>query len=502
MDKIGKNSPFLFFVCLAILVLYAYNPFNLYFLADDFLHVPESVKSLWVQQNSLRPVGNISLHLDYLIGSTNALGYHITNLLLHILNTILVFAVSCELFKLSLNKEYKILALLVAVLFFSYPFHSEAVFWVIGRSASLGALFFLAACYCWLKQQQATMYSIGIFVFFEFALLSYESSWVFPVIVLLLIALQWKNIKTTKKQYWLLFACVVLQFIIHLVVRFVATKEFMNLYDAQSFVQLNYPLLVHNFMRLFVRTLVPPFFNYQYLIITFDILICTLLLLVFLLYKKKKLTIFFWAISVAWLISYVPYLSIGIDTHGVEGERYLYLPSMFFCIWLVYVLQQVFQLKKTVLIIGVCCCMGIVFLFQARSYYVKSGKITQQTVQAMQQLTGKEKIFFSNLPQYNKGAVVFRTGLEDAAKWLCNIDEQRIIIVSKNNSDEVPKQHHTSSFTTSYQVINDVKTIDTILVKDATFRKNYIVKAVAPITFNIATNAWFIYSDTALTIIR
>ncbi|HPH24585.1 MAG TPA: hypothetical protein PLW32_11925, partial [Chitinophagaceae bacterium] len=156
MDKIGKNSPFLFFVCLAILVLYAYNPFNLYFLADDFLHVPESVKSLWVQQNSLRPVGNISLHLDYLIGSTNALGYHITNLLLHILNTILVFAVSCELFKLSLNKEYKILALLVAVLFFSYPFHSEAVFWVIGRSASLGALFFLAACYCWLKQQQAT----------------------------------------------------------------------------------------------------------------------------------------------------------------------------------------------------------------------------------------------------------------------------------------------------------------------------------------------------------
>ena len=102
--------------------------------------------------------------------------------------------------------------------------------------------------------------------------------------------------------------------------------------------------------------------------------------------------------------------AIGIDTHGVEGERYLYLPSMFFCIWLVYVLQQVFQLKKTVLIIGVCCCMGIVFLFQARSYYVKSGKITQQTVQAMQQLTGKEKIFFSNLPQYNKGAVVLRRG--------------------------------------------------------------------------------------------
>jgi dolichyl-phosphate-mannose--protein O-mannosyl transferase len=112
----------------------------------------------------------------------------------------------------------------------------------------------------------------------------------------------------------------------------------------------------------------------------------------------------------AWLISYVPYLSIGIDTHGVEGERYLYLPSMFFCIWLVYVLQQVFQLKKTVLIIGVCCCMGIVFLFQARSYYVKSGKITQQTVQAMQQLTGKEKYFLATYHNITKVQLYLEQG--------------------------------------------------------------------------------------------
>jgi uncharacterized membrane protein len=82
------------------------------------------------------------LHLDYLIGSTNALGYHITNLLLHILNTILVFAVSCELFKLSLNKEYKILALLVAVLFFSYPFHSEAVFGLLEEVQAWELCFF------------------------------------------------------------------------------------------------------------------------------------------------------------------------------------------------------------------------------------------------------------------------------------------------------------------------------------------------------------------------
>lgn len=166
MDKIGKNSPFLFFVCIAILVLYAYNPFNLYFLADDFLHVPESVKSLWVQQNSLRPVGNISLHIDYLIGSTNALGYHITNLLLHILNTILIFAVSCEMFKLGLDKGHKILALLVAVLFFSYPFHSEAVFWVIGRSASLGTFVFFSSMLLLVKA--TTSYNVFNWDFYFF----------------------------------------------------------------------------------------------------------------------------------------------------------------------------------------------------------------------------------------------------------------------------------------------------------------------------------------------
>jgi hypothetical protein len=114
-----------------------------------------------------RPVGNISLHLDYLIGSTNALGYHITNLLLHILNTMLVFAVSHELFKLSFRTR-SIKFWHCWWLYYSLVIHfiAKLFFWVIGRSASLGALFFLAACYCWLKQQQATMYSIGIFVFF------------------------------------------------------------------------------------------------------------------------------------------------------------------------------------------------------------------------------------------------------------------------------------------------------------------------------------------------
>jgi hypothetical protein len=61
-----------------------YRPFNLYFLADDFLHIPESAKNIWLQRNSLRPIGNIFLHEDYWFSNKNVLGYHIPNLLLPI----------------------------------------------------------------------------------------------------------------------------------------------------------------------------------------------------------------------------------------------------------------------------------------------------------------------------------------------------------------------------------------------------------------------------------
>lgn len=499
MDKSVKKYVWLLTAVAVMAGLYLYRPFGLYFLADDFLHIPQSSKNIWLQRNSLRPVGNLSLHIDYLFSQKNALGYHITNLLLHIANTMLVYFFSRLLLQKFMVDKAILLPVLISIFFFTYPFHSETVFWIIGRSGSLGSLFFLAAIICFLKKDQSVIYTFCSLLFFKLALLSYESSWIFLPVVLLFILADgsWQSFK--KQAAFLLL--VLLLFIGHLFIRIKSTGELLNSYDAASFVQLNFHALIENYIRLFARTFTPPMFSNHHFLLFFSIVISNIALLIFILYKKGKSNLFFIVLSIMWLISYLPYLSIGIDTHGVEGERYLYLPSVFFSIWILMLLYQLFSKKQFMLIVAVFSVVHCVYLYQSRTYYVKAGTITATTIQQINTFSQKEKIYFQHLPQYNKGAVVWRTGLEDAVKWLCNRQPQ-LMIVSKDKSDEQPIPMHHKVFSVNYAYGKIPQIFSTILLLDKSFKKNYIVKDTAGLVFNPLSDALFIYSDTALNIIH
>lgn len=494
-----------FYLLSAVVVsatLYCYNPFNLYFLADDFLHIPASAINLWVQQNSLRPLGNLSLHIDYWFSSTHAIGYHFSNLLLHLFNTILVFAISKELFKNFNSTNLVIAPLLIAVFFFSYPFHSEAVFWIIGRSGSLSTLFLLAALYCWFKKNGTIYYSAGVFIFFQLALFTYESAWTFPLILLLLIYLDWRDfLKQRAKNIAIVFV-VFVQFIAYLYLRFYTTGELMTHYDAGAFLQFDFSKLTQNFLRLLARTFVPPFFSNQYFILVFAVLVVVVSILKFSMYRKQKIDRFFIAIAFIWMISYLPYLSIGIDTHGVEGERYLYMPSVFFCIWIIYVLLQLYSLKTVMIIFTLMVSANIFYLNQSRNYYQKAGLIVKTTLHELDKLENRKRIFFVGLPQYNKGAVVWRTGLTDAVNWLAKNKQQEIIVVSKDNSDELPKQNHYTNFKVLYSYQQEQQSFNSVLIPDKTFKTNYIQKDTFGLVFNSTTDAVFSYTDTSLTVIR
>jgi hypothetical protein len=493
-----------FFTLIAVLTgligLYIYNPFHLYFLADDFLHIPESANNLWMQRNSLRPVGNFSLHIDYLISSKNALGYHVTNLLLHLVNAVLISITAKIIFKKYTEITSDWLPYLIGLFFFTYPFHSESVFWIIGRSGSLGCLFFLAALLGFLQREKSILYTVASFVFFELALLSYESSWIFPLVILLFIVADIQSSTINKKKQFGYLFLIILQFSLHLYIRFSATGELMNQYDAASFVHFDFHVLIENYIRLFARTVVPPLFNNHYFLSFFSVVFLAITLLIFSLYRQKKINLFFLCLTAMWLFSYLPYLSLGIDTHGVEGERYLYLPSVFFIIWILYLVHQLFQTKQFLVIVFVLTGANLFYLQQSRNYYVKAGKITTETVLQISNQANKKRIFFNNLPQYNKGAVVFRIGLEDAAKWLGN--NQQIIVVSKDSSDEKPAPYHYKKFKTYFVNDNYAKPVSSILTKDNSFKKNYIAKETAGLFFYPSTDAMFTYNDTALIINR
>src|SRR5882762_4521033 len=75
------------------------NPAGYYFLNDDFKHIPLAAQGHFMHGTLLRPIADLTLWLDHRISGKNAYGYHLTNVLIHLVNTLLVWLVSRRLFR-------------------------------------------------------------------------------------------------------------------------------------------------------------------------------------------------------------------------------------------------------------------------------------------------------------------------------------------------------------------------------------------------------------------
>ncbi len=80
-----------------------------------------------------RPVVSISYTLDHLLFGDQPAGYHVTNILLHCANSVLLFLLFATLFPRSKAP------FLAALLFAVHPIHTEAVSWISGRTGLLAA---------------------------------------------------------------------------------------------------------------------------------------------------------------------------------------------------------------------------------------------------------------------------------------------------------------------------------------------------------------------------
>lgn len=483
---------YIFFILLLVLFVIAFNYSGLYFLADDFIHIPQSAALQMVQQNALRPVGNLSLWLNYIISKENVWSYFLTNLCLHVACTSLVYNITK---RLTADFDNKHLPLLAALFFLFYPYHAEVSFWIIARSASLGTLFFLLAWLPLLHQNNTVKDFVSSLFFFQLGLLSYESVWIFPAVVMLSF---WLQQKTTTKYKWFSSATVFL-FVINIAVRKKILGELLNEYDARLFIDVHWQNLAANFFRLLGRSFVPPFYHSTYFVIaTFIalIIIFALILLSVIKQKQHQLIIF---LSVTWLLSYLPYLSIGIDTHGTEAERYLYLPSIFLTMLLVVCLDRLFTCKVVVSIIAVLILIGAVVITYHKSYYQKASTITKATMQVFKNTATQKDILIENLPQYNKGAVVFRLGLESGVKWLAPSYKGKIIVLSKDSSDEVPVKNHDNHFKVvnkQYNKKEELRCFNTYLQYNAA--KGYIKKDTIPFICNSQQQVLLQFTPTTL----
>jgi len=92
------------------------------------------------QYANYHPLTTLSLAVNYHFSKEEPFGYHLTNLLLHLLNTLLVF-----IFIYLLARNNLEIAAFAALLFGLNPMHVESVAWISERKDVLYAFFFLAS---------------------------------------------------------------------------------------------------------------------------------------------------------------------------------------------------------------------------------------------------------------------------------------------------------------------------------------------------------------------
>jgi len=131
-------------------------------------------------------------------------GFHLVNIALHALNTVLVFRLGQELIR-GQDRNYSNAALIAALLFALHPMQTEAVTYISGRSSSLMATFYLSALLAYLRGAHWSISSL----LFILALATRETAVTLPA-ALLLIELcrrtDWRTILRRQAPHWLLLA--------------------------------------------------------------------------------------------------------------------------------------------------------------------------------------------------------------------------------------------------------------------------------------------------------
>lgn len=129
------------------------------------------------------PITMLSLAMNYSFSGLEPRGYHLWNVIFHLINTLLVF-----IFTYLLSDRKWFIGALCSLLFAIHPMHVESVAWISERKDVLFSLFFLGGLITWLKYLSKSSVSFYILTLFFFILsaLSKPAAIPFPFIILLI----------------------------------------------------------------------------------------------------------------------------------------------------------------------------------------------------------------------------------------------------------------------------------------------------------------------------
>jgi protein O-mannosyl-transferase len=352
------------------------------------------------------PLTCLSWALDYSLWKLNGTGYHLTNLLFHTFNIVLVYLLIRELF------DRKDLALAVAALFAFHPMHVESIAWVSERKDVLYAFFFLAALLSYLKflKSGKTGFYFATLLLFILALLSKSAALVFPLILLLTDYFRGIRFNTRNILLKLPFFALSLLFgYITLNSQYVALdypftphypwpgRIFIASWSTFWYVQQLFLPLKLSALHPYPTGIHEPIPLYMYLSVLLFILAG---LAIFLIKKHRKLLLLgmgFFMVNLLMVIQLVP------AGKAIVAERYAYLPYLgIYVILSWFILNSSPKLRRYLLILG---GLWMIYLLGTTYTRLPAWKDNDALFSDIISKNPREPVGY-----YNRGLIRLRTG--------------------------------------------------------------------------------------------
>jgi protein O-mannosyl-transferase len=212
-------------VCIIMTALVYVNIWSGDFQFDDFStllenpHLDDWNTFVGHLGHMVRPVLYATFLVDRSLYEHSASGYHLLNLLLHIVSGLLVYRILIR----AVNEKARQVPFWTALLFLIHPIQTETVTYTSGRASGLMAFFYLLALFLYIKsserhprQDTSRLYFWGAVVCFLLSLGSKETAITFPLALLmwdvLIRRLRGLSLRTTILRrhllFWLILAVV------------------------------------------------------------------------------------------------------------------------------------------------------------------------------------------------------------------------------------------------------------------------------------------------------
>ena len=275
-----------------------------------------------------RPVQMLANTADYAVWKFNVTGYHITNLILHILVALCVCWLCNTLFR------DNVLSLIAGALFVTHPVHTEAVSYISGRAESLAALFILLCFIFYAKnlRMRKIWMSFLTIICYTLALLSKEVAVMLPAVLLFYHYSFGKKINARN------LLSVTLLSAAYITVRLTVLSPILSVHRAYGTAAERLPGFFAAITS-YVRLLIAPFgLHMEYTNRLFPLtdfrvvtgVFLAALLIIYAFRKKSKENLIFF--SIGWFFLWLFPVANIFPVNAYMAEHWLYLPSAGFFI--------------------------------------------------------------------------------------------------------------------------------------------------------------------------